>query len=123
MNCGSIDDRPRRMTTLRIITPEMDEAIMDNASFHHTQVVVDTVMSRGHNIHYLPPYSPFFNPIENFFHQWKVYVRSQRCSDEQALRDALAGCVQIATPDICRNYIRHVMDQCDMCLLGERNLH
>jgi hypothetical protein len=97
--------------------------VMDNASFHHTHLVQETVTKRGHTIHYLPPYTPFFNPIESFFHQWKVYVRSRRCNNEANMRDALEDGVHQATPAICQNYIEHVTENCSNCLLGERNLH
>ena len=34
--------------------------------------------SYGHRVLYLPPYSPFLNPIENMFSKWKEYVRRER---------------------------------------------
>ncbi|OQS53588.1 hypothetical protein EHP00_1368 [Ecytonucleospora hepatopenaei] len=40
---------------------------MDNARIHHYQELRATIENLGLNIQYLPPYSPFLNPIENVF--------------------------------------------------------
>ncbi|KAG2223603.1 hypothetical protein INT45_001685 [Circinella minor] len=40
--------------------------VMDNAAIHKTIDVKDWVTERGFEIIYLPPYSPFLNPIEEF---------------------------------------------------------
>ena len=43
--------------------------IMDNVSFHRCEEIRTFVESNGHVIKFLPPYSPFFNPIEYIFSQ------------------------------------------------------
>src|SRR5690606_11175157 len=50
--------------------------IMDNASFHKTGVIQELIKENNHKVMYLPPYSPFLNPIEYFFNKWKSYIRS-----------------------------------------------
>ena len=47
--------------------------VMDNVPFHHSQSVCTFVERAGHQIKFLPPYSPFLNPIENAFNQWKTW--------------------------------------------------
>ncbi len=37
---------------------------MDNASFHKRQDIQEILKKAGHNILWLPPYSPDLNPIE-----------------------------------------------------------
>jgi transposase len=51
MNYGSIDDRPRRMTTLRIITPEMDEAIMEELAQNPTSNARDVIQFLQNRFH------------------------------------------------------------------------
>ena len=41
--------------------------LLDNASIHHAQVVKDTAISKGWTLLFTPPYSPWFNPIEEAF--------------------------------------------------------
>lgn len=52
--------------------------IMDNVKFHHCVSVVELVKWSGHRLRYLTAYSPFLNPIENMFSQWKENVRRRR---------------------------------------------
>ena len=41
--------------------------IMDNASWHHSERIVRMCRDAGVVAEYLPPYSPDFNPIEEYF--------------------------------------------------------
>ncbi|EIE92185.1 hypothetical protein RO3G_16896 [Rhizopus delemar RA 99-880] len=41
--------------------------VMDNAAIHKVTEVKDLIASRGYKVIYLPPYSPFLNPIELFW--------------------------------------------------------
>jgi len=49
--------------------------IMDNASIHHVDPVVELITAAGALVRFLPPYSPDLNPIEEVFaevkHFWK----------------------------------------------------
>ena len=49
--------------------------IMNNASFHRCWEIKDYTNRRRHELIFLPPYTPFFNPIENVFSQWKNLVK------------------------------------------------
>lgn len=44
-----------------------DVVLMDNVAFHHSQVIKDYIKSIGCIALYVPPYSPWFNPIELCF--------------------------------------------------------
>ncbi|KAG2221258.1 hypothetical protein INT45_012379 [Circinella minor] len=48
--------------------------VMDSAAIHKTIDVKDWVTERGFEITYLPPYSPFLNPIEKFWSKLKDVV-------------------------------------------------
>mgnify|MGYP000270454689 CR=1 FL=1 len=41
--------------------------LMDNVKFHHSKDVIEFFKSKNIDILFVPPYSPWFNPIENVF--------------------------------------------------------
>jgi transposase len=41
--------------------------IIDNASFYHSDLIKTLCADVGLKLLYLPPYSPNFNPIKEFF--------------------------------------------------------
>jgi transposase len=49
--------------------------VMDNASFHHSERIREMCEEAGVKLVYLPPYSPDFNPIEEFFSELKAYIK------------------------------------------------
>lgn len=56
---------------------------MDNVAFHKTNTVKQFAEENNIRLEYLPPYSPFFNPIENLFSKWKDIVQRARQINEQ----------------------------------------
>jgi len=59
---------------------------MDNCSIYNTKEVVDTIEETGAILHFLPPYSPDFNPIENAFSKIKTVMKSMEL-EMQVLED------------------------------------
>ena len=49
--------------------------VMDNASFHHTKRIEQMCRDAGVKLVYLLPYSPDFNPIEEFFAKLKAFIK------------------------------------------------
>ena len=41
--------------------------VMDNASIYHVERVTTLIQNTGAILHYLPPYSPDYNPLEESF--------------------------------------------------------
>ena len=67
--------------------------IWDNVSFHWAALVQDWFTNHNtFTVLYFPPYSPFLNPIEEFFSawRWKVYDRQPhaRMSHLQTMEEA-----------------------------------
>ena len=93
--------------------------IMDNVPFHHTHDVRNLVIAHGHNIVFLPPYSPFMNPIEELFHQWKSCVRRRAPLNEEQLYAAVSTSSEDITQDNCRNYFQHMESYLVKCLSRE----
>ena len=50
--------------------------ILDNCSIHHTAYITKTIEEVGAIIHFLPPYSPDLNPIEEAFSKVKFKLRT-----------------------------------------------
>ena len=50
--------------------------VMDNASIHHYEQVVDIITGVGAVVRFLPPYSPELNPIEHVFSKVKAFLRA-----------------------------------------------
>ena len=48
--------------------------VMDNASINHVEEVATNTQNTGAILHYLPPYSPDYNPLEESFSKvnWKL---------------------------------------------------
>lgn len=55
--------------------PPKTTLLMDNVSFHYSKDVKAWAQQRRINLLYTPPYSPWFNPIENFFSFIKISYR------------------------------------------------
>ena len=51
---------------------------MDNASIHKSITVEEVIKSAGCSLIYLPPYSPDFNPIENYWAVMKNNIKKIR---------------------------------------------
>lgn len=62
------------------ITPG-DVVLLDNVKFHHSKEIKDYCHSKGIILLYVPPYSPWFNPIELCFSVIKQQFYKQRDID------------------------------------------
>jgi transposase len=49
--------------------------VWDNASFHHSPTTLKLVEAAGHQLLFLPAYSPDLNPIEHFWATLKTRLR------------------------------------------------
>ena len=54
--------------------------VMDNAAIHRYQPFLEITEFLGVEIIYLPPYSPFLNPVENIFAALKAAVQRYRAA-------------------------------------------
>ncbi len=59
--------------------------IMDNCSIHHAHEVEQVISDAGSVSHYLPPYSPDFNPIELAFSKVKYMMRSLQTEESMTI--------------------------------------
>jgi transposase len=70
-------------------------------------------------IQFLPPYSPFLNPIENMFSQWKEGVRKINPQNEAQLLEYIDKKFEYITGIHCRNYYNHMLSYIPRCRDGE----
>ena len=61
-------------------------ALLD-ASFHKRQDIQIAIKEQGHDLEYLPTYSPDLNPIEKKWAQLKSIRRKERCCPEVLFRE------------------------------------
>jgi transposase len=83
--------------------------IMDNVPFHKSIAVRDLFEREGHLLLFLPPYSPFLNPIENMFSKWKQGVCASRPVGEVQLMEHIDNGARFITAEDCSAYYRHML--------------
>jgi len=63
------------------LLPELEQGtvvIMDNASFHKSELTEQLIKDKGCRLLFLPPYSPELNPIEKIWAVLKSQIRRFR---------------------------------------------
>ena len=78
--------------------------IMDNARIHHYSGVKSMIDERNMRTLYLPPYSPFMNPIENCFSKWKNQVARGNAKNESELLALISDSFLCITASDCSGY-------------------
>ena len=80
--------------------------VWDNVSFHRGQRIRAwfETHSRMHNVP-LPPYSPFLNPIEDFFSAWRWRVYEHHAQNQRSLLNAMDAACEDITGDQCRGWL------------------
>jgi transposase len=68
----------------------------------------------------LPPYSPFLNPIEEVFAQWKNFISGARNENENDLNKSIVSGFNSITEGQVKNYVRHMRIYLRKCI--ERNV-
>ena len=75
--------------------------IMDNVRFHRMTDVQNSIIEQDLNFLYLPPYSPFLNPIENMFSKWKEITKRSNPRNENELMSAILNGSNLVTRSDC----------------------
>ena len=85
-----------------------DAYLVLDLKFNNTRDVEALIESRGHNLLYLPPYSPFLDPIEDLFNEWKGIVKRKEPTNEQQLYKAVHSSSQEISSEQCRYFITNM---------------
>lgn len=81
--------------------------VMDNAPIHKPKVIKALIEERRHKCIYLPPYSPFLNPIEEFWSKVKAGVRRTTLTADNCLTDRICETAGKVTKKDCKGWIEH----------------
>ena len=86
--------------------------VMDNCTVHHVPEVVRSILDVGALVHYLPPYSPDFAPIEYAFSKVKQLLlaaddtyNSSGWAMYNNLETLILACFAEITPSDCQSWI------------------
>jgi transposase len=81
-----------------------DIVVMDNLSSHKVEGVKEAIEATGASLLYLPPYSPDFNPIEQYFSTLKAALKKVAARTVDALWNAIAELYDAVTHTHCNNF-------------------
>ena len=78
--------------------------VMDNCSAHHVSGIKNLINQTGALLHFLPPYSPDLNPIEECFAKVKMCIKNMdTITDTETAVLASFACV---TPNDCQHSVK-----------------
>lgn len=87
--------------------------VMDNCSIHKGEEIRELIEGAGAKLVYLPPYSPDFSPIENFWSKVKSVLKTLGSRTCQGLLEA----IEEAFKEISESDIRNWFCHCCYCTL------
>lgn len=97
---GAFDGAAFMVFINEILAPALhpgDYVIMDNLGAHRVPELVPAIEAVGAHVHFLPPYSPDYNPIERFWSTFKEWLRAAAARTNEALQKAIADGLELAT--------------------------
>ncbi|KAG0738908.1 hypothetical protein G6F35_015450 [Rhizopus arrhizus] len=97
-------------------------SVMDNAPIHKPEKITEEVSKREYRIIYLPPYSPFLNPIEEFWAKVKTLVHRSPMTDRDNLVARIREAAEQVAPEDCQGWIMHAESFFERCLNKEEFL-
>ena len=96
--------------------------VMDNAPIHKPIAIRALIEERGYKCVYLPPYSPFLNPIEEFWSKVKSGIKRNPLDTGDLLTPRIMESVTNVTLQDCRGWIRHSVSFFPRCIAMEKML-
>ena len=80
--------------------------ILDNCSIHHVSRVASMIIQVGALVHFLPPYSPDLNPINECFSKVKSPLKNNmETTFHDDLESHLLAAFSCVTPNDCKGWI------------------
>ncbi|XP_026213312.1 uncharacterized protein LOC113160317 isoform X1 [Anabas testudineus] len=94
--------------------------VWDNVSFHHSNIIRQWFAAQNRmRMEFISPYSPFLNPIEEFFSAWRWKVYDRQPHTQMTLLAAMDAACDDITADACRGWIRHSKRFFPRCIARE----
>jgi transposase len=112
---GPVDGTAFEVYVRRVLGPTLrpgDIVVLDNLSAHKVTGVARAIAARGARLHFLPPYSPDLNPIEQCWSKVKAGLRAAKARTFEALLEALKTALQAVTRADAMAWFQH----CGYCV-------
>ncbi len=94
----------------RVLVPALkpgQAVVLDNLSSHKPPAVRALIERAGCTLHFLPPYSPDLNPIEQAWSKLKALLRTAAARTKEALDDALTAVLDRLTAADAHHWFAH----------------
>jgi transposase len=107
---GGTNGNAFRAFVEQVLVPNLWQGVcvvMDNFSSHKVEGIAAAIEAVGATLIYLPPYSPDFNPIEQFWSKVKSIIRLIAPRTKQALDDAITTAFAQASLKDIKHWFAH----------------
>lgn len=107
---GSTDTNVFMTFLSEMLIPKLEKPkilIMDNLSVHKVKQVQEFVNDHHHRLIYLPPYSPYLNPIELFFSKIKGHLKNLTTKTRELLEIGLNEAIKKVCESDIKNWFSH----------------
>ena len=95
---------------MAIIGPHLPKyaIVLDNMNFRSGPLIRAWFTTHPRMVMvFLPPYSPFLNPIEELFSAWMWRVYKHQTKNQRSLLHTMGAACDDFTGDQCRGWLRH----------------
>ena len=107
---GATDGDVFRTFLQKVLLPQLrpgDQVVLDNLGAHKVVGVAEAIQAAGASLHYLPPYSPDLNPIEQAWSKIKARLRAVGPRTHRKLQQALKEALRQVTAQDAQAWFRH----------------
>jgi transposase len=107
---GAVDGTAFEVYVRQVLGPTLrpgDIVVLDNLSAHKVTAVESAITAQGAQVHFLPPYSPDLNPIEQCWAKVKAELRAAKARTFEALLEALKTALQAVTRADAMAWFQH----------------
>ncbi|KII73163.1 hypothetical protein RF11_12494 [Thelohanellus kitauei] len=99
---------------------QIDEAylVMNNLQIQNVEHIRNKISEFKHLTLFMPPYSPFLNPVENLFAKWQELVRHSNSRTAAELFSTIETCSASITVTDCFGFYRNMKSYLRDCIQG-----
>ncbi len=107
---GATDGEVFRTYFRRVLAPCLwpgAVVVLDNLSSHKVAGVQEAIEAAGARLHFLPPYSPDLNPIEQAWSKLKAHLRKAGARTYRTLSRSIKEGLELITPQDAQGFFNH----------------
>jgi transposase len=98
------------LNNVKLPNEEKYYLLLDNIKFHHSKKVKEILVSKNIEPRYIVASNPYLNPVEEVFNVIKQYVKKQKPTTEEELRNALSKILNILQEEDLTKYFKNCLD-------------